>query len=220
MVVLGDDNEPRLPAAEPFEATNRDTDEQAFQQGEAAHALSVLPASQKIVPTSVETAEAPQRRAQAAKLVRIDHRTELQNKDLSEWNSNYLENMREIARIKENNRSTAQAKKNAAFWILGQGIGGVQVDFGEEHVPHPLTVFSGQTLLDALIGPQPNSPSSKRPRSLSPDAESERHVRARIEDGDEVARDVPEDIVVIGFDDEGIVVQNDEYDFVSSAPEV
>jgi meiotic recombination protein REC8, fungi type len=120
--------------------------------------------------------------------------------------------MEALARTKEQSKSAAQARKNAAYWILDQGIGGVAANFGDDHFPHPLSVFSGQDLLDALIG-APDSPrSSKRARSPSADLDEDedgRRVRPRGEDEEEVGRG--EEAEIMGFDDDGIAIQDDDF---------
>jgi hypothetical protein len=84
--------------------------------------------------------------------VKLDVRAELSNRQLAEWSTNYLANMTASQEERTARRSLAQAKRNAVFWMLDQGIGGVQVNFGEDLMPHPFAVFSGQNLLDSLTG--------------------------------------------------------------------
>ena len=117
-----------------------------------------------------------------------------------------------LARTKDQNKSAAQARKNAAFWVLGQGVGGVEANFGNDTFPHPLSVFSGETLLQILGRRQTSPTGSKRARSESADldeAEGGRRVRARGEDEEDVARG--EEGPVYGFDDDGILPQGDDY---------
>ncbi|KPI37680.1 Meiotic recombination protein rec8 [Cyphellophora attinorum] len=211
MIMFGDDDEMRLPTAEPFPAVPR-TDN--VQPADLPPPTSPVQAST----AGTSSAAAPQQRVRPQKQVKADHRTELQNKDLGDWSNDYLDNMKELAKAKEQHRSTLQGKRNAAFWVLGQGVGGVQANFGVDREPHPLAIFSGQTLLDALMGPQTQrSPTgSKRARSQSPGAADGRRVRARSEeDADEVARRLDDDQVMLGLDDEGIMVQGDEQNLES-----
>jgi hypothetical protein len=144
-----------------------------------------------------------------------DERAELSNTLLGKWSTGYLANMAALARSKEQNKSITQAKKNAAFWVLGQGIGRVEVTFGADIFPHPLEVFSGHNLLELLQGEQ-NVPSrSKRSRSQSADIREEqdeeeaRRVRRRTDDEYGVARGEEERLT--GLDDEGILIQGDDY---------
>ena len=166
--------------------------------------------------TTTTTAEAPQRRVRQPKQLQVDERAELTNRQLSEWGTNYLANMTALSLAKEQNKSVAQAKKNAAFWILGQGIGGIEVNFGDDHFEHPLSIFSGQNLLDALGRGQRSPTGSKRARSESADLDDEeegRRVRPRGEDEEQVARG--EEGPMFGFDEEGILGQGDDYQIES-----
>ena len=125
-----------------------------------------------------------------------------------------MTNMNALSRTKEQNKSTAQAKKNAAFWILGQGIGGIEVNFGEDQFDHPLSVFSGQHLLDVLNHSHTSPVGSKRARSESADLDEEeegRRVRARGEDEEEVGRGEEGPV----FDDDGIMYERDDYQIES-----
>ncbi|KAL2007435.1 hypothetical protein VTN00DRAFT_8873 [Thermoascus crustaceus] len=118
----------------------------------------------------------------------IDERQELRNADLAQWNNEYLRNMAVASKQKEQNRMVTQTRRNAAFWVFGQGIGSVGVGLGTSHVAHPLDQFSGEQLLATLQGQEPRSRGRKR-RHGSVDESSEpgskgRRVRPR-EEGDE-----------------------------------
>jgi meiotic recombination protein REC8, fungi type len=132
-----------------------------------------------------------------------DQRTELSNRELSQWNTSYLENMAEATRTKVRYKALVQARKNAAFWVLEQGIGGVQAAFGQDRVPHPLSVFSGQALLDALTGHESSPAGTKRSRSSISDDEGDqesRRIRARGEEEKEVGRGDDCEILVLDDD--------------------
>lgn len=151
-----------------------------------------------------ETAEAPQQRVRQAKPLRPDQRTELSNRDLSDWNQNYLANMEDALRAKQN-KSHREARKNAEFWAMQQGIGNIATNFGADREPHPLAMFSGQSLWDLLKGVPTRV---KRTRSGSAtdedeDDEEARRVRARTAFDEGVARgyDGDGDGFVFGGDD-------------------
>ena len=209
MILMDDFEADRLPSAEPFPAVPRPT-----------HVSSDLPTpASPRASCPADLVAAPQRQIRALKEAQPDRRTELQNKDLGDWSNNYLNNMADLARAREQNRSAAQGKKNAAFWVLGQGIGGVQANFGDDREPHPLALFSGLALLDALMGPdaQRSPGASKRARSLSVETDEGRRVRPRTEEvQDEAARGAREDQLMLGLDDDGILIQGDDYNPVSS----
>jgi hypothetical protein len=99
--------------------------------------------------------------------------------------------MAEATKIKQQHKAVALAKKNAAFWVLGQGIAGVGICSEDDRVPNPLAIFSGCTLLEALTGRESSPSGVKRTRSLLDDLDEEgkaRRVRARGEDEQELGR--------------------------------
>lgn len=170
VLALGDDI---LPQAEPFAIHDSD------RIGEPQPELSQLERQ------STSIAEAPQRRRRL-KITISDERPELLNKDLAQWNDDYLANMADASRVKQQHKIAAQAKKNASFWVIDQGIGEVGAGLGQGRHPGPLEGFSGEHLLSALLGGQLGR---KHARSTSPEPKSDeslRRVRARGEQ--EVAR--------------------------------
>ena len=164
-----------------------------------------------------ETAEAPQRRARPAKSMKPDQRTELSNRDLNEWNQNYLANMRSAARFKELQGSRANAKRYAALWSVGQGIGRVAFAFGMDTTAHPLAVFSGQSLWRLLKNPIAPT-GTKRAHSPSEEAdgsdEEGRRVRARTSSQEGAARGA-EGGDVMFVDDDGMIIQGEDFNLES-----
>lgn len=116
----------------------------------------VLPQEQA---AAEEQATAPPRRAyqqRVRKTLPTDGSTTLRNTDLANSNSNYLANMAEARRQKQQNKQQTIVKKNADFWVLGSGIGSVGVGLGANDYPHPLSIFSGTELYKSLCGePEP-----------------------------------------------------------------
>jgi len=166
-----------LPEALPFSSARRLFATPAEQVPRSPSALPNEEAS--------SAAEAPQHKFRVPKLLQADYPQELANSDLAYWNTNYLANMANAAKIKRQHKAVILAKKNAAFWVLGQGIAGVGISLGDGRVPNPLAIFSGQALLAALTGREISLARLKRTRTMSdaPDKEGElRRVRAR---GDE-----------------------------------
>ncbi|KAL2393307.1 Protein arg-6, mitochondrial [Exophiala dermatitidis] len=157
----------------------------AAAEGEAPGTVrstsSVQPPDTESRETS-ETAEAPQRRARPVKSIRPDQRTELSNRDLNEWNENYLVNMAAALRSRQSQVSRYEAKKNAEFWILHQGIGNIAGTFGDDRTQHPFALFSGQSLWELLRDDKAGGTKRSRSRSGSDTAEAD--------DGDENARRV------------------------------
>ncbi|KAL9624681.1 MAG: hypothetical protein Q9160_001035 [Pyrenula sp. 1 TL-2023] len=163
LLALGDDE---LPPAEPFEV----------QGGKAATADQ--PQMMQPEQRSSSVAEAPQRRRRFKTTI-SDVRPELLNRDLAQWNEGYLANMANAARLKQQHKLAAQAKKNAAFWVLGQGIGEVGIGLGSERIPAPLDIFSGDRLLSALMGEEVGRKHARSTSGGSESDESGRRVRAR-----------------------------------------
>ncbi|KAL4977958.1 hypothetical protein BDW66DRAFT_149686 [Aspergillus desertorum] len=116
---------------------------------------------------------APQRH-RAPKTLASDIQTALRNVELAAMNDNYMRNMAVAAKHKRQNKVPTQAKKNAAYWVLGLGIGSVGAGVGPSRVSHPLRSFSGDELYETLVP-------HKRPLEDDPEAE-ERRVRTREDD--------------------------------------
>ncbi|EXJ63597.1 uncharacterized protein A1O5_11358 [Cladophialophora psammophila CBS 110553] len=161
---------------------------------------------------SSETADAPQRRARMVKSIRPDRQTELSNRHLNEWNRNYLANMAAASHIRQGQLANSKAKKNAEFWILQQGLGNVASCFGDDRVPHPLAVFSGQSLWDMLRGGPDHGKKRSRSGSLTnAEREEDRRVRARTSSQEEVARGVEGERLQYA-DEDGLSFQGHDLD--------
>lgn len=93
-----------------------------------------------------------------------DASPELRSADLTSWVSTYLERMAEVTRSKMVSRSNALAKKNANFWVLQNGVGGLATVFGQEEIPEPLRMFTGAALLESLAGSRADIAGGKRVR--------------------------------------------------------
>lgn len=158
---------------------------------------AVEPASEDIYD---ETIIAPALRNRKKKGLAPDVEQELHNHELSNWSNNYLTNMQGVLHGKIHTRSAALAKKNAAFWILQNGVGSLSITFGQETIPEPLRMFTGNALLEALTGARFTVAGAKHPREETVDHEKEdadgdgRRVRLR-SDEQEMGRQ-NDDIVV------------------------
>ncbi|KAL6239492.1 hypothetical protein BDW75DRAFT_198317 [Aspergillus navahoensis] len=129
------------------------------------------------VETETHEATAPQRQ-RAPKMLASDVQTALRNVDLAVMNDDYMHNMAVAAKHKRQNRVPTQAKKNAAYWVFGLGIGSVGAGIGPSRAIHPLHTFSGDELYETLVP-------HKRPLDDDDPEAEERRVRAR---GDERGR--------------------------------
>ncbi|CAD0111038.1 unnamed protein product [Aureobasidium uvarum] len=160
-------------------AQQADLDDTAAPQGEEAQSQ-----------TSSTTASAPAVRTRVPKPLPQDQELELHNSDLQNWDREYLDNQVRAAQHKLQNKSLVLARKNADFWVLQNGIGGLGAVYqgAEQHMPEPLRLFSGNALLVALTGIQLNIAGTKHPRDVdSNQDDQERRVRSRSDD-DEVGR--------------------------------
>lgn len=91
-------------------------------------------------------------RKRALREITLDEATTLRNADLFRANEEYLANMAQTTKQKRHNRLHTIAKKNAAFWVYGQGLGSVGMGLGATREPHPLNTFSGERLYKSLGG--------------------------------------------------------------------
>lgn len=142
--------------------------------------------------TSSESAEAPlQRKRRAPKTLPVDEMQELHNTDLAQWKTDYLANMDEAAAAKTSHKTSFLAKKNAAFWVVGAGIGGVGAGLGSSKLQSPLGMFAGDAMMEALTGVKISTAGQKRGRDDKEDNDSDseaRHARIRDGDGDQIGR--------------------------------
>ncbi|CAA9960214.1 Rad21 Rec8 N domain containing protein [Pyrenophora teres f. maculata] len=100
---------------------------------------------------SSESFSAPLRRRRVARTLPTDATTELRNKVLADWNTNYRANMKAAARQKIQYRATVQAKKNAEHYVWNSGIGDIgQRIFGLQ--PNPFNMFIGDGLFESITG--------------------------------------------------------------------
>ncbi|KAF2203858.1 hypothetical protein GQ43DRAFT_478683 [Delitschia confertaspora ATCC 74209] len=135
-------------------------------------------------------AEAPlRRRVRAPKLLPIDDTSELQNRELANWNANYLQNMAEASRAKMQHKAITQAKKNAVYWIWSSGIGNIGRQLGGVAGPTPFDMFYGDQLFETLTGIS-RTAGKKHDRDSGIDDYTQaeaRRIRRRIEE-EEVGR--------------------------------
>lgn len=130
------------------------------------------------------------------KTMAMDLQIGLRNKDLAQWNNEYLQNMAVASKQKQQNKLPTLAKHNAAFWVFGQGIGSVGVGLGTSRSPHPLKQFSGDELYDSLIGgASTRSRKRGRPRDDESDTEG-RRVRPRLDEEQDRRDDLPDEVVM------------------------
>lgn len=134
---------------------------------------------------SSESAEAPlPRKRRAPKTLPVDERQELHNTDLAQWKTDYLANMAEATEAKISHKAPFLAKKNAAFWVVGAGIGGVGAGLGSLKFQSPLDMFAGDAMMEDLTGVKISHPGQKRGRDDEDDHDEDSEARrVRIRDG-------------------------------------
>lgn len=161
--------------------------------GRDAALPSQLRASSEILRESESSgvAEVPLRRKPPVRRrLPVDERQELRNADLASWKDNYLANMAEARETKSHHQAPFLAKKNAAFWVFGSGIGSVGAGLGSSKLSGPLGMFAGDAFMEALTGTKLTT-SRKRSRGDEEDQGSDseaRRIRLRDEDGDQFGR--------------------------------
>ena len=180
-----------LPLAEPFPEMISATEEsQSFLKSS-----SVIPGED--VSESAEAAHV--RKPRGLKIIPVDEAPELRNSDLAQWAANYTANMAEASRQKRQHKLPFQAKKNAAAWVFGIGIGAMGPRMDSLNLQSPLDIFAGNVLMEALTGIKTTVSGRKRARSEEDEGTSEgsrRHTRPRSVE-EEVGRGEG-----IGLDDE------------------
>ncbi len=176
-----DDNDNILPDAEPFP-------EMAPPGANLRKSNSEVPQEHE----SSDSAEAPLKRKQREpNALPIDQRMELHNADLAQWKADYAGNMAKAIEIKRHHKAPALAKKNAAFWVIGSGIGGVGAGLGSSKMKSPLNMFAGEAMMEALTGIKAPTAGQKRSRDDEDTADSDseaRRVKMRADDGDQIGR--------------------------------
>jgi meiotic recombination protein REC8 len=102
---------------------------------------------------STSTVSAPMRkRKRNPRVLPVDKRMELRNKDLADWNANYVQNMDAVSKAKKQSRVTQQAKKNADYFVWGRGLGGIAQHYVGGTGPNPFDMFIGDNLFELATG--------------------------------------------------------------------
>ncbi|PYI26015.1 hypothetical protein BP00DRAFT_382819 [Aspergillus indologenus CBS 114.80] len=117
-------------------------------------------------------------RQRAPKLIQPDDQIGLRNSELAHLNQNFVDLMAIASNQKSKNKLPTLSKKNAAFWVYGQGIGSVGNGVGKSQATHPLHFFSGEQLYNTLTAAAA-SLSPKRVHDSIED-EGEEHIGRRV----------------------------------------
>lgn len=162
-------------------------------------------------PESSSSASAPlqrKRRVRIPKQLPVDPRQELRNADLADWKENYVANMTAAVAFQAHRKAATNAKRNAEFWMMERGIGGIGAGMGAEKIRSPLNIFSGPTFLDMLRGSPANLGGKRRREDDNEyDTDSDaRRVRRRDDSGEHFGRG---DDGFLQGDDTAIVLASD-----------
>lgn len=136
-----------------------------------------VPREEAVDLEQVEIARAPQHK-RAARAIDLDDKTALRNTDLARWNDEYLANMARASKQKQQNKMQTISKKNAAFWVFGQGIGSVGVGLGLNREAHPLKFYSGEGLYWMVSG-DAHRPRQRRTVGSDEDSEVDENPRGK-----------------------------------------
>jgi meiotic recombination protein REC8 len=156
------------------------------------------------------SAEVPMKKRRQRKALKVisdmDIRLDIRNSELSEWQTNYVQNMAKDKHAKLMRAINKYAVANASIFIWGNGIGGIgRTIRSSGNVPHPLDIFSGDKLKELLTGVA-SSPDSRKKRARSAfdesDEEKARNVRPRPDLEPQLPRAVGDDVFMPNFDDE------------------
>ncbi|KAF2190464.1 hypothetical protein K469DRAFT_656799 [Zopfia rhizophila CBS 207.26] len=165
--------------------------------------------SEAVGSTSTVSAPMRQKKKRISRLIPLDTAMELRNKDLADWNTNYLQNMAEASRIKNQHRQAMQAKKNAEHWVWGAGIGGIGNRPAGATGPTPFDMFYGDNLFELLTGVNRRDlAGTKHDRDSGIDEETQaesRRVRHKLdEDQEQIGRAAEDEVMFVSGGDEEV----------------
>lgn len=150
--------------------------------GSSSDAFGIPPGGEE---QSSVSAPLRQRQARTRKELPFDNTLILRTADLDHAHKNYGSNMEAASRHTLLHKAPIQARKNAHWWILGQGFNGIRYGIGASEMQSPLNMFAGDDLLTWVTGRPMVSliPGRKRSSSEVGEAdEQEGRQRPRLED--------------------------------------
>ncbi|OBT93972.1 hypothetical protein VE01_08224 [Pseudogymnoascus verrucosus] len=182
-------------------------DAEAFPKHQGAKLRGDNESSLEESSVSAEVPMKKKRQRKALKVISdVDIRLDIRNSELSEWQTNYVQNMAKDKHAKRMRAINKYAVANASIFIWGNGIGGIgKIIRYSGNVPHLLDIFSGDKLKELLTGVASTlGRRMKRARSAfdENDEEAARNVRARPDLEPQLPRAVGEDTFMPNFDDE------------------
>lgn len=152
--------------------------------GPSSDAFGIPPGGEE---QSSVSAPLRQRQARTRKELPFDNTLFLRTADLAGLHKNYGSNMDTAGRQSLLHRAPIQARKNAQWWILGQGFNGIRYGIGASEMQSPLNMFAGDDLLAWVTGRPIISLVPGRKRSSSEVDEADEQAgrqRPRLEEDD------------------------------------
>ncbi|KAL9610666.1 MAG: hypothetical protein Q9167_004646 [Letrouitia subvulpina] len=163
-----------LPEAEPFPLMTR-------------HELPLAEEQTEEEEGSSSSTELPHRRKRRVRReLPVDSAQELRSAHLSQWNNEYLSNMQAAKKFKQQFKASTLAKKNAAGWVFGAGLGGIGTTRGQSKLETPLNMFAGDALMEVLVGTALGPARMKRSRSPGDERSDSEERRVRTRNYDDV----------------------------------
>lgn len=166
------------------------------------------------------SAEVPMKKRRQRKALKVvsnlDIRLDIRNSELSEWQTNYVQNMAKEKHAKLMRVISKYAVANAGIFIWGNGVGGIgKIIRSSGNVAHPLDIFRGDNLKELLTGvaSSPDRPDHRKKRVRSAidgnDEDAARNVRTRPDLEPQLPRAADNDAFMPNFDDEVIPYPDD-----------
>ena len=93
-----------------------------------------------------------QRKRRATNEPLFDEDTQLSQAELDRWITDYAVNMAKATKARRRREASSLARRNAAYWVFGVGIGGVDAGIGSSKLKSPLDIFTGNALKEVLTG--------------------------------------------------------------------
>ncbi|KAL9044258.1 MAG: hypothetical protein Q9214_002591 [Letrouitia sp. 1 TL-2023] len=163
-----------LPKAEPFPLMTQHGLSLAEEQAEDEEG------------SSSSSTELPHRRKRRVRReLPVDSTQELRSANLTRWNNEYLSNMQAAKKFKQQFKAPTLAKKNAARWVFGAGLGGIGTISVQSELKNPLNMFAGDDLMDVLIGTSLGPAGKKRSRSPGDERSDSEERRTRTRNYDD-----------------------------------
>ncbi|KAK0387910.1 hypothetical protein NLU13_4155 [Sarocladium strictum] len=205
----GPETPTRIQGSNTFATGNDDMmlfEEPPLADAEAFAVEKPAAASESLTTESIETGRAIARNKQASRrkakpVMMLDEVDKISRDEFKNWSRDYIEHM-EALRTQRKMPTTAEARKNALAFVIGNGVEDIGNDKKFGGVVHPLaSYFAGYTLQSLLQGREPDSEPEMEQRgrkrssqeALDYDEERGRHLKKGKGADDDAVRDLHDD---------------------------